>query len=157
MSPDFQAAVRMKATGYNHVKLVAKRHQLLVFVNDMTTPALYVPRMDTDIREGKSGFSGRGYYANLTYSPSTEGLHGEEGYDPTLGDGRYLRSWQVSAPQSIRKDLALSTLTPPETLDGARDIEAERLGLVNLSRPFGKTAGDDRRGSAAGPLHPIAS
>ena len=145
ISPDFQAAVAIDSTGYNHVKLVVKGRQLLMYVNDMTTPALYVPRMDTDIREGKLGFSGRGYYANLTYGPSTESLHGEEGYDPTLGDGRYLRDWQVSAPQSIRKDLALSTLTPPETLDGARDIEAERLGLVNLSRPFGKTAGDDRR------------
>ena len=145
ISPDFQAAVALDSAGYNHVKLVARGRQLLIYVNDMTTPALYVPHMDGDIDAGRVAFAGRGYYANLTYDPSTEGLAGDEGYDPTLGDGRYVRTWRVSEPREAEATRALSTLELPGAEAFARELEAERLGLVNLSRPFGKTEQGTRR------------
>lgn len=145
ISPDFQAAVPIDSVGWNHVKLIARGRQLLVFVNDKTRPALYVPRVDGDLDSGAIGFHGRGYYANLTYTPATDGLSGDEGFDPTLGDGGYLRTWAVSAPRTIAKDLDIATLTVPTDTAVFRPLEAERRGLVNLSRPFGKTAPDARR------------
>lgn len=151
LSPDFQAAVAIDSAGWNHVKLVVRGRQLLAYVNDMDEPVLYVPRMDGDTTAGAIGFAGPGYYANLSYSPATEGLAGEEGYDPTLGDGRYLRDWQVSAPRPVEPTRALSTLELPADTVAFHPIAAERRGLVNLSRPYGnslsegKTPDDERR------------
>lgn len=145
ISPEYQAAVAIDTAGYNHVKLVARGRQLLVYVNDMERPALYVPRLDTDIREGSLGFAGRGYYANLTYSPATPGLAGDEGYFAGGRDGRYVDAWRVSPPDTIAVNRALSTLDAPEPSADWDAIEAERFGLVNLSRPFGKTPDGERR------------
>ena len=145
LSPEFQAAVEIDTAGWNHVKLVVRGRQLLAYVNDDARPVLYVPRLDGPAGEGGVGFAGAGYYANLAFTPRTEGLAGGEGYDPTLGDGRYLRRWRLAPPRPIEPTRALSTLELPDSAAFTDEIAAERLGLVNLSRPFGKTAEGERR------------
>ena len=145
LSPEYQVPVEIKPEGWNHVKLVVKGRQLLAYVNDVDRPALYVPRLDTDIPAGALSLSGRGYYANVTYRPETPGLYGEEGRFAGGRDGRYLTSWRVSAPQTIDMDRMVSRVPVPEDTTGYRAIEAERFGLVNLSRPFGKTPDATKR------------
>ncbi len=145
LRPEYQAAVEIKGDDWNHVKLVVLGQQLLVYVNDMTAPALYVPQLDGGIREGRIGFSGRGYYANVRFDPGTPELAGEVGYFAGGRDGRYLNRWRVSPPEAIPFDRSLTRLEVPRDTTTWRTVDAEHLDLVNLSRPFGKTPSGERR------------
>ncbi|MEO0731344.1 MAG: hypothetical protein AAFZ52_00800, partial [Bacteroidota bacterium] len=101
LSQEYQSNADLKKEGWNHVRLVVRDGQLLAYVNDMETPALYVPQMDGDWASGRIGFDGSAYLANVRITPdATPGLAGV-GYDPSGNDARYLRDWRVSAPQDF--------------------------------------------------------
>jgi hypothetical protein len=70
-----------------------------------------------------------------------DGLSPQAGADPTDNDPRYLRQWQVTAPAVIPPgiDFAYDLLPKPDA--AWTPIDAERRGLVNLSRRFGKAEG----------------
>lgn len=144
LSNEYQSNATIKASGWNHVKVVVRDRRLLAYVNDMTTPTLYVPIMDGDWASGGIGFDGSVYLANLTVTPdATPGLQPGAGYDPVHNDARYLRNWEVSRPTD------LPTGTEPTKFDDPSSswspISAERFGLVNLSRRFGQTPRGSRR------------
>ncbi|OAV43410.1 hypothetical protein A3850_002365 [Lewinella sp. 4G2] len=143
LSGDYQSNATLLGSGWNHVKLVVRDRQLLAYVNDMETPALYVPQMDGDWTSGSIGFDGSVILANLTITPDvTPGLSPGAGFDPTHNDARYLRNWRISPAAA----LPFGTEPTEVPKDGAwTPIRAERLGLVNLSRRFGKTPGGERR------------
>jgi len=144
LSNEYQSNATLKAEGWNHVKLVVHDGQLLAYVNDMTTPALYVPIMDGDWASGSVGFDGNVYLANLTITPDvTPGLHPGLGIDPAHNDARYLRNWQVTQPTDLPFGTEPTDLPNKKTTWSA--ITAERLGMVNLSRKFGATPQRTRR------------
>jgi hypothetical protein len=125
---------------WNHIKLVVAGAQMLVYVNDMQSPALEVPRLEGDSKEGGLAFDGRGYLANLVVRPGvTEGLPWGAGFDPTHSDPRYGRSWLVSQPESLPKGREPVMDELPKSDTGWEKITAERRGLVNLTRSFGKS------------------
>jgi hypothetical protein len=68
-----------------------------------------------------------------------EGLSAHEGFDPTHHDPRYIRSWQVSEPQPLPQGEELYDGKFPRNQVAWTDLTAERRGLVNLSRVFGKS------------------
>ncbi|MBD0258278.1 MAG: DUF3471 domain-containing protein, partial [Cytophagales bacterium] len=72
-----------------------------------------------------------------------EGLLPAPGPDPTAYDPRYIRSWAVSEPipTPAKVDFSYDFLPTPTTQ--WQVVEAERRGLVNLTRSFGK--GNGRR------------
>lgn len=146
LSEAYQSNADMVAAGWNHVKLVVKDRQLLAYVNDMTTPALYVPLMDGDWTKGAVTFDGSAYLANLTITPNvTPGLAGAEGFDPTINDSRFLRNWQVTAPANLPTGQEPTPAMLPKETTTWSTISAERHGLVNLSRRFGATPQGERR------------
>ncbi|MEZ4701221.1 MAG: hypothetical protein R2834_12865 [Rhodothermales bacterium] len=157
LTDDYQAAATITREGWNHVKLVISGKQMVVYVNDLTKPALHVPILEGVRDSGRISLSGNAIFANMVIRPgATEGLPAMAGYDPTINDPRYLRDWLVSEPRDfpIERNLVLdvprmigSPLISDLPDSSARwtPIEAEHRALVNLSRPFGAPIGKSRR------------
>lgn len=140
----YQGPVNMVKGAWNHVKLVMSGKQMLVYVNDITTPSLQVTRLEGTHSTGRIAFDGRCVIGNVVIKPNVvEGLSATEGYDPTFNDPRYIRSWQVTDPQPLPKGREVSDLDFPKASTTWTDLSTERRGLANLTRLFGKS--DSRR------------
>jgi len=142
--PQFQGPARVKAGEWNHVKLIVSGQQMRVYVNDMDQPVLHVPRLEADVRSGGIAFEGAALVSRVVIrAGAVEEVPSREGYDPTHNDPRYLRRWQMTQPMPlpVGQELQPSATPKPETSWSA--IEAERQGLVNLTRLFGIS--EDRR------------
>jgi len=138
----FQTNADFKKEVWNHVKLVISGKQMRVYVNDMLHPALEVPMLEGNSPSGSLAFDGKVIISNLTVTPnSVEGLALEAGIDPTSSDPRYIRNWLVSTPITTPKNIDFSKDFNPTTETKWEDISAERRGLINLTRKFGKTEG----------------
>lgn len=136
----YQTSADFKKGQWNHVKLVISGKQMLVYVNSSSKPTLQVPRLEGDGLTGTLAFDGAAIISNLVLKPNVvEGLSPLEGLDPINNDARYIRSWQVSRPIpfSIGQDVSDAVKPKEETV--WKPIEAERRGLINLSRRFGRS------------------
>lgn len=140
----YQAGADFKAGQWNHVRLVISGKQMKAYVNNMEKPALEIPLLETGISEGGIAFEGFGVITNLTIKPGqTGGLSPEAGIDPSHHDPRYLRNWQVNAAIRTLPKIDFSYELMPTAETKWEAIEAERMGLINLTRKFGKS--DSRR------------
>ncbi len=142
MLPHYQANATFQKEGWNHVKLVVSGAQMRAYVNGGDRPTLAVPRLEANVTHGRIAFEGGAAIANLVVRPdAVEGLSPVAGVDPTDNDPRYLRHWQLSQPAVIPKgiDFAYDLIPKPETVWAP--IEAERRGLVNITRTYGKADG----------------
>lgn len=140
----FQANASFQKQAWNHVKLVVSGSQMRAYVNSESQPTLAIPRLEGNVTTGRIAFEGEAIIANLVIKPNAiEGLSPLAGIDPTDNEPRYLRHWQLSEPAVIPKgiDFSYDSLPKPETV--WTPIEAERRGLINLTRKFGKA--DARR------------
>lgn len=134
----YQAPALLKADGWNHVKLVVSGLQMRVYVNDMNRPALEIPQLEADVREGGLAFDGQCVIANVVVRPGeTGGLAPYAGTDLTNHDARYLRKWQVSEPVTLPPGQELTVASLPKADARFQPIKAERRGLVNLTRKYG--------------------
>ena len=139
---EFQSAADIKIGEWNHVKIIVSGKQLRVYVNNPAEPNLEVPCMEGNTSEGKigigTGFPGQAVFANLIVRPNeTEKLSPEPGADITRHDTRYIRNWKVSTPDSLQYGREVNGFMLPKSDSGWETIDAERRGLVNLSRKFG--------------------
>ena len=135
----FQANASFQKQAWNHVKLVVSGAQMRAYVNSDRQPTLAVPRMEGNVTNGGIGFTGEAVIANLVIKQSAvEGLSPLAGIDPTDNEPRYLRRWQLSQPAVIPKGIDFSTDLMPKPDAVWTPIEAERRGLINLTRRFGK-------------------
>ncbi len=144
MYPNYQGPALIKDKAWNHIKLVISGLRLRVFVNDMSYPVLDIPKLEGRTQNGTIAFEGEAMIANLVLKHNqTEGLSAAEAPDLTAHDAHYLRKWLVSPPVSlpIGSELHLRNL-PKDSIFTAK-IDAERQGLVNLTRKFG--ASKERR------------
>lgn len=143
--PHYQSPAAILSNDWNHVKLVISGARLRVFVNNASKPVIEAPQLEGANSSGSLAFFGAAIFANLVIRPDeVEGLPSEPGPDPTANDPRYLRNWKVSAPFELnygREPLGDGDVPKRETR--WESIAAERRGLVNLSRQFGKS--DTRR------------
>jgi hypothetical protein len=101
--------------------------------------------MEGNTSEGKigigTGFPGQAVFTNLIVKPNeTEGLSSQAGADMTKHDTRYIRNWQVSQPDSLPYGKEVNSFMLPKADSNWEYINAERRGLVNLSRKFGNSA-----------------
>jgi hypothetical protein len=135
---EYQNRADFKVGQWNHIKLVVSGRQMQVYVNSDSTPTLQVPRLEADVTGGTLGFDGNVIISNLVIKPNqVEGL--PPAPDITDNDPRYLRNWQVSAPVTIPQGVDYSTDLYPVKETAWEPIKAERKGMVNLSRRFGKS------------------
>lgn len=136
----YQAPADLRKNDWNHVKLVVSGMQMLVFVNDMNKPALQIGRLEGNTKTGSIAFTGRSVIANVVVKPGeTGGLSPVAAFDPTYHDTRYLNKWQVGTPSALPfgKDVAENDI--PNKSTTWTNLNAERRGLVNLTRLFGIT------------------
>jgi hypothetical protein len=109
-------------------------------VNSDRKPTLEIPRLEGNATHGTIAFDGEAIISNLVIKPNqTEGLSPAAGIDPTDHDPRYLRNWQVSQPTIIPKGIDFSQDLAPGKETAWQAIEAERRGLINLTRLYGKS------------------
>ncbi len=141
----FQAPARLKAGDWNHVKLVISGYQMRVYVNDLTQPVLEIPRLEADATEGGLAFDGQCILANVVVKPGEiEGLAPYAAPDLTNHDARYLRNWLVSEPVALPTGSELTGANVSKPDQPFQKIEAERRGLINLSRKFGNSQNQRR-------------
>ena len=136
----YQSNADFSKTEWNHVKLVVSGKQLLAYVNDMTTPALAVPHLEGNTTTGTLAFNGQAIIANLVVKPDvTEGLSPIAGIDITDNDPRYLRKWKVSEVVAMEAGIDFKESYYPTETTTWTALSAERGGLINLTRMFGKS------------------
>jgi len=140
----YQSNADFKKSEWNHVKLVISGKQMLVYVNDMQKPALEIPYLEGDTENGTLAFDGRAIISNLTVKHNETGmLSPTPGIDLTNNDPRYLRKWQVSEPMQMDPKVDFQNKYYTDSLSRWKPILAERRGLVNITRQYGKS--DHRR------------
>jgi hypothetical protein len=137
----FQTNADFKKNEWNHVKLVVSGKQMRVYVNDLNTPVLEVPMLEGNSSSGTLVFDGQVVISNLVVKADVEGLNPEPGIDPTANDPRYIRKWKVSQPLTTEKGIDFRDEYKPNAETIWEDITAERRGLINLNRKFGKAEG----------------
>jgi hypothetical protein len=138
----FQTNADFKKEDWNRVKLVISGKQMRIYVNDIIHPALEVPMLEGNVTSGTLAFDGQVILSNLRVKHhSVEGLTPEAGIDPTAGDPRYLRKWQVSEPITTAQNIDFSYEYFPNAQTKWEELSAERRGLINLTRKYGKTEG----------------
>ena len=105
-----------------------------VYVNGGTTPTLEVGRLESEADEGGLLLRGPAVFANVTVRPGqVEGISPAAAADPTAGDGRYLRLWEVSPLTAWHAGGPKLEEKPGGRWAG---VTAERFGLMNLNRVF---------------------
>lgn len=136
----YQGPAMIKNKDFNHIKLVISGKQLAAYVNSSEKPTLEIPNIEGNNAEGGLAFEGEAIISNLVVRPKeVEGLQAKEGLDPTYNDSRYIREWFVGQPFTlpVGKEVNMSDLPKNEVT--WEKIKTERLGLVNLTRNFGKS------------------
>jgi hypothetical protein len=135
--PQFQGPAPLKdGAAWNHIRLVISGKRMNVYVNGATQPSLQIGHLEGDVMEGGIFLQGPGTFANLVVTPgATDGLKPEPEPDPSINNKRLVRNWQLSAWSTLEagKDPAYSDVPA----SGWVPIEAERGGLVNISRVDG--------------------
>ncbi|WP_143307144.1 family 16 glycoside hydrolase [Chitinophaga vietnamensis] len=138
MYPQYQGNASFDPGRWNHVKLVVSGKQLRVYVNDMNRPTLEVPFLESRSSHGALSFDGHAIIANLVVKPGqTEGLPAQAGIDPASNDPRYLRKWALSQAIAVPDSIDFSKYYIPKQDGPWTAIQAERGGLVNLTRQLG--------------------
>lgn len=137
MYPQYQRPAPVHA-GWNHLKLVISGRRMNVFVNGAATPTMAVGRLEGDALEGGIQLRGPAIFANLVVTPdAVEGLSPVAERDPTDGDGRYVRRWEMSAPAVLRNGETPQISAMPRDSGAWRGMAAEDGGVVNVARAYG--------------------
>ncbi len=142
MYPQYQAPAPAKAGEWNHIKLVISGKQMHVFVNGELI--LEIPKLEGRETAGSIAFEGSSYISNLEIKPGeTEGLSPEDGADITKHEANYIRKWSVTKPALLAPGTEPTTAIEfPKNESFIEKAEAEREGLINLTRQFG---GNEKR------------
>jgi hypothetical protein len=120
---------------WNHIKMVVSGRRMNVYVNHETTPSLRVGKLQGDALVGGLSLQGTATYANLVVKPNVvEGLSPEPEADPTAGDQRYLRTWQMAPPTRLAEGAEPKFTDVPPVTSAWTTTHVEDYGLVNLAR-----------------------
>jgi hypothetical protein len=135
----YQGNASFSQAAVNHVKLVVSGRRMLVFVNGGASgrATLDIGELEGNTTHGSIGFSGQAIISNLVLKPGkVEGLLPVAATDPVANDPRYLRHWQMTAPDSLAPGVDFSYGLMPGKSTVWQPMDAERLGLINLGRKW---------------------
>ncbi len=111
-----------------------------VYVNDMVKPALEIPRLEGNTKQGSIAFDGQFILANLVIRPNeTEGLSANVGVDLTNHNANYIRQFMISSPVELPSGRELTKEDLPKTDASFENILSERGGLINITRKYGES------------------
>jgi hypothetical protein len=135
--PQYQGPAPLR-DGWNHIKLVVSGKRMLVYVNGAAEPSLKIGRLEGDTEDGGLMLDGPGVFANLVVTPdAVAGLAGDAEPDATAADDRYVRHWSLSPYAKLEPAQAPVLADMPGTTAKWVALDAERDGLVNVSRVYG--------------------
>ncbi len=139
--PHYQGPAQLNNKDWNHIKLVISGLQMRAFVNNLEEPALQIPRLEGNVTKGSVVFEGLAAFANLVIKPEAiDDLSSKEGIDLTGHDANYIRNWRISSPQPLPKGREVWQGDYPKDENAVwESITAERLGLINVTRKFGRS------------------
>ncbi len=144
--PQYQGPAPLHQGEWNHIKLVVSGKRMNIFVNGQVQPALKIGRLEGDASEGGLMLAGPGIFANLVVTPgAVQGLVPEPETDATAADDLYVRRWQLSPFAKLVADQVPVYSELPAASAAWVPIEAERGGLVNVSRVYGLPIGRQDR------------
>lgn len=139
MFPQYQGPAPLLQSEWNHVKLVVSGKRMNIFINGAVEPTLKIGRLEGDTQDGGLMLQGPGIFANLTVTPeAVEGLPGDPAADETGSDDRYVRHWRISSFSKLAGDQAPTLADLPAPTAHWAPLDAERNGLVNASRVYGR-------------------
>ena len=118
-----------------------------VFVNDAASPTLEVGRLEGDAIKGGLRLQGPGTFANMVITPDAGGLSPEPARDPLDGDRGLVRHWRSPVFRAAERHGA-HIHEMPGALPEWKTLAAERSGLVNLSREYGRPLPEPKRAVA---------
>ena len=147
--PQYQTRAALRENGWNHIKMVVSGRRMNVYVNDAASPTLEVGRLEGDAMQGGLHLEGPGTFANIVITPdAVDGLSPEAAKDPTDEDRGLIRNWRLStfSPLPNGKDAVYHEM--PGASQEWKTISAERNGLVNLSREYGRPLPEPNRAVA---------
>jgi len=145
MLDHYQGPAQFTDKGWNHVKLVISGRQMRVYINDVQKPTMIIPELMGNTARGRIAFDGTARFANvMVQHDKVEGLNKEAGIDPSFSDPHYLRKWLISPAVAfpLGKDIEEMNI-PTDTTDWS-EIQAERLGLINITRLYGGDKNNNR-------------
>lgn len=147
--PQYENRAPLRENGWNHIKMVISGRRLNVFVNDAPLPNLQVGRLEGDALQGGLHLQGPATFANLVITPgAVEGLSPEPAADPTGRDRGIVRNWSMSAVSALAPGKEPIYHEMPGASQSWKTITAERNGLVNLSRQYGRPVPQPNRALA---------
>lgn len=138
MLPHYQGPAVLHNNNWNHIKLVISGMQMRAYVNDLSRPALEIPYLEGNLKEGEIALEGLAAFANLVIKPdATEDLSQVNGVDLTNHDANYMHRWLVTQPVPLAYGRELGSKDFPKAEAAWDSIDAERNGLINLTRKYG--------------------
>jgi len=147
--PQYQTRAPLRESGWNHIKMVVSGRRMNVYVNDVPSPTLAVGRLEGDATTGGLRLQGPGTFANMVITPgAVDGLSPEPASDPSDADGGLVRHWRLSPFSALAsgKDAAYTDM--PGASKEWTTLSAERNGLANISRLYGRPLGEPNRAVA---------
>ena len=143
--PQYQGPAPLHSGQWNHVKLVISGKRMNIYVNGVTQPTLKVSRLEGDMDQGGLMLAGPGFFAELTLKPDeVEGLPPDPEQDETASDDRFARHWLLSPFSKLTADQAPLYSDLPAASAAWVPLEAERAGLMNVSRVYGLPGKQER-------------
>jgi hypothetical protein len=137
--PQYQTRAPLRENGWNHIKMIVSGRRMHVFVNDAASPTLEVGRLEGDAMKGGLRLQGPATFANLVITPdAVDGLSPEAVKDPLDADRRVVRNWRLSPFAALPNGKDPAYVEMPSGSQEWKTIGAERNGLVNLSREYGR-------------------
>jgi hypothetical protein len=147
--PQYETRAPLRENGWNHIKMVVSGRRMNVFVNDAVSPTLQVGRLEGDAMKGGMHLEGPATFANMVITPdAVEGLSPEPDRDPLDGDRGLVRNWRLSAFSALPNGKDPMYNEMPGASQEWKTIGAERNGLVNLSRLYGRPLPEPKRAVA---------
>jgi hypothetical protein len=147
--PQYQTRAPLRENGWNHIKMVVSGRRMNVFVNDATSPTLEVGSLEGDAMTGGLRLRGPGTFANMVITPgAVDGLSPEPAGDPGDGDRGLARNWRLSMFSALPRGKDPMYDEMPGATREWKAISAERGGLVNLSREYGRPLPEPARAVA---------
>lgn len=140
--PEYQAGAPVRASGWNHVKLIVSGKRMNVSINGEAAPSLAVGSLAGDAAAGAIELRGDAMFANVRIVPgAVGGLDPAPAHNRLQDDVRFVRHWSLSPVSALPRgeEAALSAMPGPSA--AWETIDAEAKGFVNIARQHGTARG----------------
>lgn len=138
MYPQYQSHAFFETDKTNHLKMIVHGSQMQVYINDMTKPALHIPKLEGRGHGTSLAFDGGMLVSNLYIKPNIVGdLPALPAPDLTEHDANYIRNWLHTVVTDLPIGNEVYTVNLPKAEAFIDKIAAESFGLINLSRKYG--------------------